>query len=143
MENKGIVIGCWAAVAAAGGYMFLGTGQNKADSEKKVEVAMESYLHAFVKGDDKKACDSLTEAARAAVSSMAGTVGAKGCPAAFAKTREIGGPKVIEAARQIKVHKVRINGGTASVELRSGSQDSVAQLEHVGDGWKIASLPKS
>ena len=35
------------------------------------------------------------------------------------------------------------NGGTASVELRAGSQDSVAQLEHVGKDWKISSLPKS
>jgi hypothetical protein len=74
---------------------------------------------------------------------MAGSVGAKGCPAAFERTREIGGPTVVDAARKIEVRKVRIKGGTASVELRAGSQDSVAQLEHTGKTWKISTLPKS
>jgi len=143
MENKGIVIGCWAAVAAAGGYLLFGPAPGDGDSEAKIEKTVQTYVHAFVKGDGELACDQLTETARSAVASVAGSVGAKGCPAAFERTREIGGPTVVDAARKIKVHKVRINGATASVELRAGSQDSVAQLEHVGEKtWKISSLPK-
>ncbi len=143
MENKAIVIACWAAVAGAGGYLFFGPAPNEGNAEAEIEKAVQTYVNAFAQGDGEKACDQLTEAARAAVAAMAGSVGGKGCPAAFVRTREIGGPKVVEAARRIKVHKVRIKGGTASVELRAGSQDSVAQMENVGDTWKISSLPKS
>ncbi len=143
MENKGIVIACWAAVAVAGGYMVFGPTPGDGDTEAEIEKTFDAYVSAFVKGDGEKACGQLTEAARAAVASMAGSVGAKGCPAAFERTREIGGPTVVDAARKIKVRKVRIKGGTASVELRAGSQDSVAQLEHTGKTWKISSLPKS
>ena len=45
-----------------------------------------TYVRAFVKGDGEQACAQLTEAARAPSSSMAGSVGAKGCPAAFERT---------------------------------------------------------
>ena len=143
MENKGIVIGCWAAVAAAGGFMLFGAAPDEGNSEAEIKKSMQSYLNAFVRGDGDKACEQLTDTARSAVTSMSGTVGAKTCAEAFVRTRDLGGPKVVDAVRRIKVHKVRIDGGTASVELRAGSQDSVAQLEHVGKGWKISSLPKS
>ena len=143
MENKGIVIACWAAVAGAGGFLFFGPAPTSGNSEAKIEKAVESYVQAFVKGDGKAACAQLTDGARDAVAGMSGRVGAKSCADAFVRTRELGGAKVVATARKIKVHKVRINGGTATVELRAGSQDSVAQLEHVGEDWKISSLPKS
>lgn len=143
MQNKGIVIACWGAVAAAGGFLLFGPAPQEGNSEAEIEKAVQTYVRAFVDGDGKAACDQLTDQARQAVTGMSRTVGAKGCADAFERTREIGGPEVVQAARRIKVHKVRINGGTASVELRAGSQDSIAQLEHVGDHWKISSLPKT
>ena len=138
-----MVIACWTAVAAAGGFLFFGPAPNAGNSEAEIEKAVESYVQAFVKGDGKAACEQLTDGARDAVAGMSGRVGGKGCADAFVRTRELGGDKVVEAARRIKVHKVRINGGTATVELRAGPQDSVAQLENVGEDWKISSLPKS
>jgi len=143
MENKGIVIACWTAVAAAGGYLLLGPAPHEGNSEAEIQRTIKTYVGAFAKGDGEKACAMLTDQARQAVTGMSGSVGAKACPQAFERTREIGGDSVVQAARRIKVRKVRLNGGTATVELRAGSQDSVAQLEHVGDTWKISSLPKT
>lgn len=143
MENKGIVIGCWAAVAAAGGYLLFGPPPREGNSEAEIEKTVETYVSAFARGDGARACGLLTDSARQAVTGMSASIGAKGCPQAFERTREMGGDAVVQAARRIKVRKVRINGGTASVELRAGSQDSVAQLELVNDSWKISSLPKS
>jgi hypothetical protein len=142
VQNKGIVIACFAAVVAACAWMLFVTPPGAGNAEADVEKAFESYVQAFARGDGQGACDALTEEARAAVKSLAGSVGARDCADAFQRTLEIGGDEVTKAARRIKVHKVRINGGAATVELRSGSQDSIAQLEWVGDTWKISSLPR-
>jgi hypothetical protein len=142
MQNKRIVIGCWAAVAAAGGYMLFGPAPRSGDSEAEIEKTVQTYVSAFVRGDDRTACDQLTSGARDAVAGVSARIGAKGCEQAFRRTRELGGDEVVRAARRIKVHKVRVNGATGTVELRAGSQDSVAQVEQVGDAWKISSLPK-
>ena len=143
MQNKGIVIACWTAVAGAGGYLLFGPAPTDGNSKAEIKKSVQTYVGAFVKGDGEAACAELTDQARQAVAGMSGTIGAKGCPDAFELTREIGGDGVVQAARRIKVHKIRIEGATASVELRAGSQDSVAKLEQVGKDWKISSLPKS
>jgi hypothetical protein len=143
MENKGIVIACWTAVAAAGGYLVFGPAPHEGNSEAEIKKTVKTYVSAFAQGDGEKACAQLTDTARQAVAGVSGNVGAKSCPQAFERTREIGGKSVIEAARRIQVRKVRLDGGTATVELRAGTQDSVAQLEQVGSGWKISTLPKS
>ena len=142
MQNKRIVIACWSAVAAAGGFMVFVPTPGAGDSEAEVEKTVETYIGAFARGDGKAACDLLTDGARQAVAGVSSRVGAEDCVQAFKRTRELGGAQVVRTARRIKVRKVRIDGATATVELRAGPQDSVAQLEHVGDSWKISSLPK-
>lgn len=137
------VIACWVAVAAACAFLLFGPAPGAVDNDAAVKKTMNSYVRAFVKGDDKAACDQLTDSAKRAVLTMAEQIGARSCPGAFKRTREIGGKKVAEITRKIEVHKVRVKGNTASVELRVGSQDSVAELEKIGDHWKISSLPRS
>jgi hypothetical protein len=134
---------CWALVALAGGYMLFGPTPGEAGQEAAVKRTMDSYVRAFANGDGKAACDALTNTARDAVVALAGRVGAKDCPSAMHKTREIGGTEVRAVARKIRVRKVDVDGGRARVTLRAAGQDSVAQLERTSKGWRISSLPKA
>lgn len=141
MQNKPIVIACFVAVLAACGFLLFGPAPGKRDHKADIEKTMKSYVGAFASGDGKAACEQLTDAAREAVKKLSGRVGARDCADAMVRTREIGGREVTDAARRIKVHKVRIKSGVATVELRAGDQDSLATFEKVGEDWKIASLP--
>ena len=140
--HKGVIF-CWALVALASGYLLFGPTPGGGNQEAAVKKAVDGYVSAFARGDGKVACESLTSAARDAVVGMAGRVGATDCPSAMQKTRQIGGAEVRKVAKQIRVRKVDVHGGTAKVTLRASGQDSVAELERVGDDWKISSLPRS
>ncbi|MEA2481561.1 MAG: hypothetical protein QOJ07_3483 [Thermoleophilaceae bacterium] len=124
------------AALAMGG---CGTGNDEAAARD----AVESYLAAFARGDGTTACDQLTDTARAYVTGMAATVGASDCEGAFARVRKLGGRDMTTIARDTKIRNIAVNGKTARVSLRSHGESSVAELEKVGEAWKIASLPKS
>ena len=134
---------CWALVALAGGFMLFGPTPGGGNQETAVKKTVDSYVHAFASGDGKAACAALTDAARDAVVGMAGRIGATDCPSAMKKTREIGGSDVRSVAKKIRVGKIDVKGRTARVTLRAAGQDSIAELERDGDGWKISSLPRS
>lgn len=140
--NKG-AIACFAVVALACGFLLFGPAPTEGNQEPAVKAAVDGYVRAFAAGDGKAACDKLTESARQAVIGMAERIGASDCPSAMEKTRQIGGSGVRSIARNIRVGKVDVNGGTARVTLRAMGEDSVAELEKVGSEWKIASLPKA
>jgi len=142
MQNKPFVIACFLAVAVSCGFLLFQPTLPEPDHEAEIEKTMSTYVNAFVSGDGRAACDQLTDAARAAVKKVAGEVGARDCPDAMVRTREIGGRAVTGAGRRIQVHKVRVDSGVATVELHGGDQDSLATFEQVGDDWKIASLPR-
>lgn len=134
---------CWALVALAGGYMLFGPTPGGGNQEGAVKKTVDSYVHAFAKGDGKTACDALTDSAREAVVALAKRIGAADCPSAMEKTRQIGGSEVRAIARKIRVRKVDVDGGRARVTLRAAGQDSIAELERTEKGWKISSLPKA
>ena len=134
---------CAAVVAASIGWMVWAPNTHKANEQRAAKVAVEQYIAAFAKGDGNGACDRLTDTAREAVIALAGKVGAQSCPSAFERTRRLGGPTVQAAATKIRVGKVDVSGKRAKVTLRAAGLDAIAELDKVGDHWKIASLPKS
>jgi hypothetical protein len=140
--NKGAIV-CFTLVALACGWLLFGPAPGGGDQEPAVKTAVDSYVAAFASGDGEKACGLLTESARQAVIGMSGRIGAVDCPSAMEKTRQIGGSQVRSIAKKIRVRKVDVKGGSATVTLRAAGQDSVAELERVGKDWKISSLPKA
>ena len=140
--NRGAIF-CFGMVALACAWMLFVPAPGQGNQEEAVKSAVDSYVQAFASGDGKAACDQLNEAARQAVTGMSVKIGAKDCPSAMEKTRQIGGSQVRAIARKIRVRKVDVKGSTARVTLRAAGQDSVAELEKVGSKWKISSLPKA
>ena len=140
--NKGVIF-CWTLVALACGYLLFGPTPGGGDQEPAVKAAVDGYVRAFARGDGRAACDSLTDAARDAVAGLGKKIGARDCPSAMEKTRQIGGSEVRSIAKKIKVRKVDVDGGRAKVTLRAAGQDSIAELERTEKGWKISSLPKA
>jgi hypothetical protein len=134
---------CWLLVAMAGGFMVFGPTPGEGNQEPAVERTVDSYVRAFASGDGEAACQALTDTARDAVVAMAGRIGAKDCPSAMRKTRDIGGTGVRDIARKIRVGKVDVKGGRAKVTLKAVGIDSIAELERTEKGWKISSLPKA
>jgi hypothetical protein len=140
--NRGALF-CFGIVAMTCGWMFFGPGPKQPNQEPAVKAAVDSYVAAFAKGDGRAACGLLTTAARDAVAGASGRIGATDCPSAMEKTRTLGGAEVSSIARKIRVRKVDVNGASARVTMRAAGQDSIAELEKVGDHWKISTLPKA
>jgi hypothetical protein len=134
---------CALVTAASIGWMVWAPNSGKADDERAAKVAVEQYVRAFVAGDGRAACERLTDTAREAVIAAAGRVDARGCAEAFERTRKLGGTKVLVVASRIKVGTAKISQGRAKVTLSVDGADSVAELDKIGDDWKIASLPKA
>jgi hypothetical protein len=120
-----------------------GPGGGGGDERAAVRKTVDTYVAAFVKGDGRAVCDQLTETARYAVIVAAAGVGGSDCVTAVEQSYKLAGPKVIQLVRKIHVGRVDVKGKTARVMLRAGDQDSIAELEKVGGGWKIASLPRT
>ena len=140
--NKGVIF-CWALVVLACGFMLFGPTPGGGNQDTAVKATVDTYVRSFAAGNGKAACDALTDTAREAVVGLSKRIGATDCPSAMVKTRQIGGNKVRAIAKQIRVHKVDVDGGRARVTLRAAGQDSVAELERTEKGWKISSLPKA
>jgi hypothetical protein len=140
--NKGVIF-CWALVVLAGGFMLFGPTPGGGNQDAAVKATVDGYVRAFAAGNGNAACNSLTDSAREAVAGLGKQIGARDCPSAMVKTRQIGGKKVRSIAKTIKVRKVDVDGGRAKVTLRAAGQDSVAELERTEKGWKISSLPKA
>lgn len=138
-----ILWACVLVTAASIGWMVWAPNTHKAQDKAAAKAAVETYIAAFVKGDGKTACDRLTNSAREAVINAAGRVGAGSCPAAFERTRKLGGREVRAVARKIRVTKVKFTKGRAKVTLNSAGQDSIAEVEKEDGKWKIATLPKA
>jgi hypothetical protein len=141
--QKRILIVCALVTIASMSWMAFGGNSSKVDDERQVKAAVDAYVAAFVRGDGRAACDHLTDTARTAVIATAAKVGAVSCPQVFEKTRKLGGAKVRAVAGKIRVRKVDIDGKRAKVTLRAAGEDSVAELDKVGDKWKISSMPKA
>jgi ketosteroid isomerase-like protein len=120
---------------------FVGCGE--CNDQEAARTAVDSYLKAFSRGDGEEACDLLTETARDYVTGMAGTVGAKDCPGAFERVRKVVGKTARNVSHDTKIKMVDIQGTKAKVTMTSRAGDAIADLEKVGDEWKISSLPKS
>ena len=140
--NKGVVL-CWAVVALASGFLLFGPAPGSGDQEPAVKRTVDTYVRAFAAGRGEMACDQLTDSAREAVAGLGKKIGAKDCPSAMEKTRQIGGTEVRAIAKKIRVRKVDVDGGRAKVTLRAAGEDSLAELERTEKGWKISSLPKA
>lgn len=140
--NRGAIF-CFGLVVLAGVWMFVGPAPGERNEEQAVKTAVDAYVKAFATGDGEAACDYLTGGARAAVTRMAGRIGATDCPSAMRKTHEIGGTEMATIARRIRVRRVQVDDAKARVTLDSAGDDSIADLQKLGNDWKIASLPKS
>ena len=140
--NKAVIL-CWALVALACGFLVFGPTPGGGDQDTAVKATVDGYVRAFAAGNGKAACDSLTDSAQQAVAGLGKKIGAKDCPSAMEKTRQIGGSEVRAIAKKIRVRKVDVDGGRAKVTLRAAGQDSIAELERTEKGWKISSLPKA
>jgi hypothetical protein len=140
--NKAVIL-CWAIVALACGFMLFGPTPGGSNQDAAVKATVDGYVRAFAAGKGDAACAALTDAAREAVAGMGKKIGAPDCPSAMEKTRQIGGSEVRSIAKQIRVRKVDVDGGRATVTLRAAGEDSVAELERTEKGWKISTLPKA
>jgi hypothetical protein len=140
--NKAVIL-CWAVVAVACGYLLFGPAPGGGNQDQAVKATVDGYVRAFAAGRGEQACDALTESAREAVAGLGRKIGADDCASAMEKTRQIGGSEVRSIAKEIRVHKVDVDGGQAKVTLRAAGQDSIAELERTEKGWKISSLPKA
>lgn len=118
-------------------------GASESEDTAGAQQTMKAYIKAFARGEGEKACGLLTETARDYVSGMAGTVGAKSCEEAFVKVRQILGTSAATIVNDTTVGAVDIDGNKAKVAMTSKDGDAVADLEKVGDDWRIASLPQS
>lgn len=138
--NRGAIF-CFALVALACGWMVFAPAPGERNEEQVVKKAFDDYVRAFATGNGTEACDRLTGKARAAVVRVAGRVGATDCPSAMRKTHELGGSGISEIARTIRVRKVQVDNVKARVTLDAAGDDAVAEMEKIGDDWKVASLP--
>ena len=138
---KGWSIFCFSLVGLAFVWMFFAPAPGERSEEEAVKTAVDEYVRAFARGDGTGACDRLTGKAKAAVVRMGANIGASDCPSAMARTHEIGGSEMAAIAGRIRVRKVQVDNIKARVTLDAEGDDAIADLEKIGDDWKIASLP--
>ena len=138
---KGWSIFCFGLVGLAFAWMLFAPAPGERNEEEAVKQAFDGYVSAFAKGDGTGACDRLTGKAQAAVVRVGSRIGASDCPSAMAKTHEIGGSDMAAIARRIRVRKVQVDNAKARITLDAAGEDGIADLEKIGDDWKIASLP--
>ena len=114
------------------------------DPEDQVRSTVRAYLESFVDGDAEKTCALMTEDTRRefvrGARSLAPT---NDCATATIAVRAAAGRKAINALRDAKISRVRIQGNAASVRLTASSGESVATLTRQGGDWKVSSAPGS
>ncbi|HKP91101.1 MAG TPA: nuclear transport factor 2 family protein [Thermoleophilaceae bacterium] len=114
------------------------------DPEDAVRSTVQAYLDSFVKGDAEKTCSLMTaDTRREFVRGARSLTPTNDCATATVAVRAAAGRKAIDALRDAKISRVRIQGTTASVRLKASSGQSLATLTREGGEWRVSSAPGS
>jgi hypothetical protein len=118
-----------------------GGGQRVPDSDA-ARAAVLGFARAFGSGDAKKACNLLTDAARAAFLKRVQTlVPTKDCSVAMTKVHDEAGADVTQAFTTATAGNVRLKGGAATVTLTASGHSTTVGLAKQGGEWKLTGVP--
>ncbi len=119
-----------------------GGSGDKAPDQEQVTTAVTDFAHAFGKGDGKKACALLTDAARNAfVTRIASLVGTRDCAQAIAKLPGLAGPNVTGPFQTATVSKVTVTGDNATAVLTAAGHSAQVTLQKSDGDWLLTHVP--
>lgn len=111
------------------------TGCGGQSDEEKAKSAVEDYLEAVSKGDGNKACSLVTDATKKKIEQSA----KRSCPQTFSSLNQGPGKAVLQAFKQAKVDNVKVNGDTATADIKLKQLSQKTNLRKEDGDWKLES----
>jgi hypothetical protein len=119
-----------------------GGASQKVPDATAARAAVLGFSKAFGAGNEKEACDLLTDDARAAfLKRVQALVPTKDCTVAMTKVHDEAGSDVNDAFASATVSNVRLSGTAATATLTASGHSTTVGLAKQGGAWKLTGVP--